>query len=92
MRLAALILLGGATTAFAQTLESKPAVPPPERPAALNLKLENPSSFANMQPDAKAEPESLPSLGGNARQVPKEKLQPQTPASPYPPDTAPGAR
>jgi hypothetical protein len=91
MRLAALILLGGATTAFAQTPESKPAVAPLERPA-LNLKLENPSSFANTQPDAKVEPESLPSLGGNARQVPKEKLQPQTPASPYPPDTAPGAR
>ena len=91
MRLAALILLAGATTVLAQTPESKPAVLPVERPA-LNLKLDNPSSFANMQPDAKAEPPSLPSLGGDARQVPKEKLQPHTPASPYPTDTAPEAR
>ncbi len=91
MRLAAAILLGGATTVFAQAPESKPAVPPAERPA-LNLKLDNPSSFANTQPDAKAEPASLPSLGGDARQVPKEKIQPNTPATPYPADTAPGAR
>jgi hypothetical protein len=91
MRLAALILLGGATTVFAQTPESKPAVPPVERPA-LNLKLDNLGSFANVQPDAKAEPAPLPSLGGDARQVPKEKAQPHTPSSPYPADTAPGAR
>jgi hypothetical protein len=91
-RAAVLFLLGGATTMFAQTQEPKPAVQPVERPS-LNLKLDNPASFANLQPEAKAEPESLPALGGDARQVPKEKpLQPQNPSSPYPPDTAPGAR
>jgi len=87
------VLLACASSAFAQTKEGEtPQAPARSERPALNLKLDNPASFANMQPDTKAEASSLPTLGGDALQVPKEKpLQPQSPASPYPVDTAPGA-
>ena len=94
MKRAVAVLLACASSAFAQTKEAeKPQAPARSERPALNLRLDNPASFADMQPEAKAEPETLPTLGGNARPVPKEKpLQPQSPASPYPVDTAPGAR
>ena len=87
------VLLCCASSAFAQTKDAEAPQPPPrsERPA-LNLKLDNPASFANVRPEPKAEAaEPLPTLGGDARTVPVEKpLRTQTPASPYPPDTNEG--
>jgi hypothetical protein len=69
-----LLLLGlylFAACAMAQPAADKEAAPPAE-PAkerrTLNLRLDNPSSFATVDPD-KAPAKELPALGGDARKV-----------------------
>ena len=83
------VLLCCAGAAFAQTKEPQAPQPPPrtERPT-LNLRLDNPASFAHVLPEPKdPSPATLPTLGADARTVPVEKpSRTNTPASPYPPD------
>jgi hypothetical protein len=87
------VLLCCAGAAFAQTKEAETPQPPPriERPN-LNLRLDNPASFANVRPEPKEESSAtLPTLGADARAVPVEKPSRTHPlASPYPPDTNEG--
>ena len=93
MKRALAILLCCASPALAQTKDAEAPQPPArsERPT-LNLKLDNPASFANVLPEPKAEAaEPLPTLGADARIVPVEKpSRTSPPASPYPADTNEG--
>ena len=90
MKRALAVLLCCASAALAQTKDAE-APARSERPT-LNLKLDNPASFANVRPEPKAEAaEPLPTLGADARIVPLEKpSRTSPPASPYPPDTNEG--
>ncbi len=92
MRHALAVLVCCAASAFAQTKDAEAPQPVRSERPALNLKLDNPASFANVLPEPKAESaQPLPTLGGDARTVPVEKpMRTQTPASPYPPDTNEG--
>jgi hypothetical protein len=89
--LAACALLGAAPAA-AQTREPAPAAQPPERAAAerprLNLKLDNPGSWATVAPDAGKAGEALPSLGADAR--PQDRKPGASGRSPFPHDATPG--
>jgi len=81
-----------AAPAAAQAPAEKPAATPPEQPKAerpaLNLRLDNPSSFATSASPDKTPAKGLPALGGDAR-----KLNPSgahAPSSdPIPKDTNP---
>jgi len=90
-----LALLPAAAAAQAPAAkESQPPATPPERPAterpALNLRLDNPSSWATITPGAEKEPaKTLPTLGGDARTVGPTPSTP-TGTGPYPKDTLPG--
>ena len=59
---------------------------PPERPR-LNLKLDNPSSFARTAPPEKEPEQGLPTLGGDARRLPPSGISTQNPT--FPKDTSP---
>lgn len=93
MRRAAICLVFMAGSAGAQNAtDSKP---PQERPAErprLNLKLDNPSSFARVAPAEEKEPaKDLPALGsGAAKPGEREFRIPIEPSSPFPKDTNPG--
>jgi len=76
---ASLLLVAG--TALAQDKE------PERRP--LNLKLENPGAWATTADPEKDKPETLPSLGGDARTVPQAPAPKPERQSPYPSDTNP---
>ena len=87
-RFAILLLTVAAANAFAQT-EKEPA-PAEQRPQAserrpLNLKLENPSSWARETPEAAKDQRSgtLPTLGGDARTMPAE-IPRDSSRTPYP--------
>ena len=91
MRTLALLLAFAALAAFAQeSKEAKPA-PPKEERRPLNLKLDNPGSWATVAPSsAPKDPKSdLPSLGEDARTMPTEIPRSST-KSPYPEDSNPG--
>jgi hypothetical protein len=89
--------LGAAAPAVAQTTKQTPgAAQPPERPAAerpaLNLKLDNPSSWATAGPDAgKESANGLPKLGADARPInPPDESRSGPRTSPYPSEPSPG--
>ena len=91
MRTLALLLACAALPAFAQeTKDTKPAAPKEER-RPLNLKLDNPGSWATVAPStAPKDPKSdLPSLGEDARTMPAE-IPRSTTKSPFPEDSNPG--
>jgi hypothetical protein len=87
------LLLLFALPAAAQQAPSEPARAPeavktPERPA-LNLRLDNPSSFATVRPPEKESAKGLPTLGGDARVInPGGSNAPSR--DPIPKDTNPG--
>ena len=67
-----------------------PAPPEPEKKEErrpLNLRLDNPSSFATTSPASKDKPKDLPGLGDDARRLPE--APPGTQGSPFPKDTSP---
>ena len=80
-----------AAPAAAQAPAEKPPAKPPEQPQAerpaLNLRLDNPSSFATTNPE-KEPAKSLPALGGDARVF---QSTPKTPSETgvFPKDTNP---
>jgi hypothetical protein len=88
-----LLLLGIALPAWAQQPQTPPAEPKKEaeqrRP--LNLRLDNPSSFATIAPAEKEESKVLPTLGADARKPPPvvREGMPRTEGGPFPKDTAP---
>jgi hypothetical protein len=80
-----------AACAFAQPANDKEAAPPAEpakerRP--LNLRLDNPSSFATVNPD-KAPSKELPALGGDARKFEPKPLVEKPQGGPFPKDSNP---
>ena len=85
--LLAFLLLAGAAAAQESKPPEKKAEKPQERPR-LNLKLDNPSSFATTKPEEKASPKSLPALGGDAQPLPPSGMTSSNPT--FPKDTAPG--
>ena len=90
MRALALLLACAVLSAAAQEAkETKPAPRPERRP--LNLKLDNPGSWATVAPTpAPKDPNSaLPSLGEDARTMPAEVPRSST-KSPFPEDSNPG--
>ena len=94
MRTLALLLACAALPALAQeskeTKETKPSARPEER-RPLNLKLDNPGSWATVAPQpapADAKP-GLPALGEDARSMPTQ-IPRSTTKSPFPEDSNPG--
>ena len=90
MRKLALLLACAVLPAAAQEAkEAKPA-PQKEERRPLNLKLDNPGSFATVAPRADPEEkQDLPGLGEGARPMPTQV--PRTPTrSPFPEDSNPG--
>jgi hypothetical protein len=91
-----LLLLAVALPAWAQQAQTPPAEPkkekePERRP--LNLRLDNPSSFATITPAEKEQQRALPTLGGDARKVESGGLIGERSENPvYPKDTAPVGR
>jgi len=93
-----LLLLAVALPAWAQDAKTPPAEPrvepskePERRP--LNLRLDNPSSFATIAPAEKEQQKALPTLGGDARKVESGGLIGERSENPvYPKDTAPVGR
>ena len=90
MRTLALLVAFAALPAFAQeSKETKPA-PQKEERRPLNLKLDNPGSFATVPPRAdREEKQALPGLGEDARPMPTEVPRSET-RSPFPKDSNPG--
>ena len=85
-----LLFLAVALPASAQQGQTPPAEPkqePERRP--LNLRLDNPSSFATVAPAEKPPAKALPTLGGDAKELPQARRSDGTP-SVIPPDTNPG--
>ena len=67
---------------------AEPARPPERRP--LNLRLDNPSSFATEAPAEKAPAKNLPTLGEDARKIERPvPLGQKSEGGPYPKDTNP---
>ena len=87
----ALLFLAIALPAAAQQTQAPPAEPkkePERRP--LNLRLENPSSFATITPPEKPPARELPALGGDARKIdPSVPIGERSENPAYPKDTAP---
>jgi len=84
----ALTLIAAPAVAQAPAEKSPPTTPEQpkaERPA-LNLRLDNPSSFATSAPD-KEPAKGLPTLGGDARSLNPPGLR--VPTDPIPKDTNP---
>ena len=80
-------LMAAAGCAFAQAPKQ---VPPEERQPAkpaprLNLKLDNPGQYAREVPRDDKSADNLPTLGGNARPLPKADVPVH--ARPYPVDS-----
>jgi hypothetical protein len=91
MRAALCVALFAAGSAAAQNPpDAKPQEPPPERPR-LNLRLDNPSSFATIAPADKGEQKPLPTLGGDARKIEATSgtAGAKSEGGPYPKDTNP---
>jgi len=91
MRRAAICLVFVVGSAAAQNAtDSKPQEKPAERPR-LNLKLDNPSSFARIAPPEEKEKEQakevLPGLGDGARRLPSAPSGER--GSPFPKDSNP---
>jgi len=86
------VTLPAALPTWAQQAQTPPveAKKEPER-RSLNLRLDNPSSFATSAPEEKEQPKGLPALGGDARKVeaPKREGAAPTPGGPFPKDTNP---
>ena len=93
MRTVAFLVAFAALPAFAQeSKETKPA-PQKEERRPLNLKLDNPGSWATVAPQSEprdAKP-GLPSLGEDARAMPTQVPRSET-GSVYPKDSQPGGR
>ena len=92
----ALLLLALASPALAQQTPAPPAEPrvepknePERRP--LNLRLDNPSSFATIAPAEKEQPKGLPTLGGDARKI-DSSIPAGSRSDPIPKDTAPAGK
>jgi hypothetical protein len=84
-----------AAPAAAQSAAEKPAAPAPEqanreRPV-LNLRLDNPSSYATTSSPEKEPAKGLPTLGGDARPIAPRGTSGPRPESggPFPKDTNP---
>jgi len=100
MRHAAVLLLVACGLGLPVAAQDKAApAQPPERSArdrpTLNLRLDNPSSWATVAPEPEKEPrQALPGLGADARPLPQTPAPPvptsNSSSSPYPKDTAPG--
>ena len=91
---ALVLACGVAIPAVAQTTKDAPAEPPQraatERPA-LDLRLDNPASWATVAPQRRKDPrEVLPTLGADARPIVPERPTPGSASSTYPADTNPG--
>ena len=72
-------------TAAAQTPAPAPQTPPAAERAPLKLKLDNPGSWATVAPAGeKEQPAGLPTLGENARPMPKTLPSTPNSTSPYP--------
>jgi hypothetical protein len=89
-----LLLLAAALPAWAEG--HKPPAEPrlePEKETGrrpLNLRLDNPSSFATVAPPEKDQPKGLPTLGGDARRIGTPAVAgTRSEGGPYPPDTNP---
>ncbi|MEA3191792.1 MAG: hypothetical protein QOD26_125 [Betaproteobacteria bacterium] len=90
-----LLLASALVMAPAAAQESSKEAPapakPPERPAtqrpSLNLKLDNPSSWATNAPADKTPPKDLPTLGGDAQSVAPSSI---SESRSFPKDTNPG--
>ena len=86
-----LLLLAFALPAAAQQAPqpaAEPAKPAERRP--LNLRLDNPSSFATEAPAEKVPAKSLPTLGEDARKIERNvPLGEKSEGGPYPKDTNP---
>ena len=91
MRTLALLLALAALPALAE--ESKPAPERKQERRPLNLKLDNPGSWATVAPStAPKDPKSgLPTLGDDARTMPTEVRRTET-GTVYPKDSEFGAR
>ena len=71
-----------------------PAKPPAAERPALNLRLDNASSWATNSPAGKEAARDLPTLGGDARKI-EPTMAPvggKSEGGPYPKDTAPGGK
>ncbi|HXU42114.1 MAG TPA: hypothetical protein VN675_07305 [Burkholderiales bacterium] len=91
MRICWILMLAAALPVAAQVPAEQPRKTenPPER-RSLDLRLDNPSSFATIAP-AEKEPKVLPTLGGDAR--PTSSGGANAPSrDPIPKDTNPGGR
>ena len=89
-------LLPAAAAAQPATKESAPPAKPPESPATdrpvLNLRLDNPASWATTAPNKdKDAPKGLPALGGDARVIapPRREGGGPTPSTTFPKDSNP---
>jgi hypothetical protein len=90
-------LLPAAAIAQAPVKENPPPAKPPESPATdrpvLNLKLDNPSSWATTAPSSEKEAaKGLPTLGGDARRIepPRGTATGRSDSPVFPKDTNPG--
>ena len=92
--LVALSLVSGAAAAQAQkpaAQEERPAVSNPSPAPRLNLKLDDPGRYTREEPREGAGSAALPTLGGDARQLPARTAN--TPLDgPFPKDTERGER
>ena len=94
MRALALLLACAILPAAAQeakeTKDTQAAAPRKQERRPLNLKLDNPGSFATVAPRADPEEkQALPGLGDGARPMPTEVPR-STTRSPFPEDSNPG--
>jgi hypothetical protein len=88
----ALLVLAIALPAAAQQAPAPPAETKkePDQRRPLNLRLDNPSSFATVAPAEKPPEKALPTLGGDARPVPQGRIRSDGTSGVFPPDTNPG--
>jgi len=90
MKRALLALMLVALPAAAQNSPQKAPEPAPKERRPLNLRLDNPSSFATVAPPEKEEPKGLPTLGGDARKVEAPRTAgTKSEGGPFPKDTNP---
>ena len=87
-----ILLLAVALPAWAQQTQQTPPAEPKKEPERrpLNLRLDNPSSFATIAPAEKEQQKALPTLGGDARKLePAPLVGTRSEGGPYPKDGAP---